>query len=151
MADIRVLRKHRVQTVGAPVGMQISSFGLEKLSGISGADMEPIAHAAMQPALSQLATTWPIYTGASVETARIETDEINLTSVRVSLRIGGAPLIADARNKKHIDYAPYIEFNGSPKGTPPGTLLYAMTANDRLIRELLHEGVRALLAARLRA
>lgn len=131
--------------------MQVSSFGLEKLSGISGSDMEPIAHAAMQPALTQVEATWPIDTGASVETARIETDEIGRTHVRVSLRIGGAPLIADPRNIKHVDYAPYIEFNGSPKGTPPGTLLYAMTVNDRLMRSMLHAGVQALLADRLRA
>lgn len=151
MADIRVLRRSRVQTIGAPVGMQVSSFGLSRLEGISGADMEAVAHTAIQPALHQAKADWPIWTGASGDTIRVETDEVGPHHVRVSLRVGGLPLIADPRNEKHIDYAPFIEFNGSPGGTPPGTLLYAMTSQDRLMRSILHEGVTALLASRLRA
>lgn len=151
MADIRVLRKSRVQTVGSPVGMQVSSFGLEKLMGVSGSDMEPLAHEALLPAFTQVQSEWPVLTGASLDSLRIETDEVGPTHVRVSLRIGGVPLIADPRNTTHKDYAPFIEFNGSPGGTPPGTILYAMSANDRLMRTMLHEGVTALLASRLRA
>lgn len=130
--------------------MQVSTFGLQKLLGVTGADMEPVAHLALAPAFEQAHADWPVMTGASVDSLRIETDEVGAKHVRVSLRIGGAQLIADARNTKHVDYAPYIEFNGSPKGTPPGTILYAMSANDRLMRSILHEGVSEILMARLR-
>lgn len=151
MANVRVSRGSRVRTVGAPVGVQVSTFGLDRLEGVTGADLEPILTEAMQPARDVVAADWPIDTGASIDTLRIETDEIGARHARVSLRIGGAPLIADARNTKHIDYAPYIEFNGSPGGTPPGTIAYAMSSQARLMRDLIHAGVRALLMSRLNA
>lgn len=150
MAGVRVLTSSRVSTVGQPVGIQVSTFGLRQLQTISGADLEPIITEALQPALEQLQADWPVDTGASVDSARIETDEVEERSARVSLRIGGEPLINDPRNVKKIDYAPYLEFNGSPGGTPPGVMLYAMSANRTLMRDTIHEAVALLIQERLR-
>lgn len=151
MADVRVLRGARSRTVGVPVGVQMSTFGLDRLEGISGSDLEPICLEAMEPVREQAASEWPIDTGASIDTLRIETDEVGAKHVRVSLRIGGPQLVSDPRNVKHIDYAPYIEFNGSPGGTPPGTLAYAMSSQARLARSLIHAGVRELIRRKLNA
>lgn len=149
MADVRVTRGSRSRIPGVPVGVQFSTFGLDQLEAISGADLEPIVLEAIQPARDQAASEWPIDTGASIDTLRIETDEVGARHVRVSLRIGGAPLIADARNVKHIDYAPFIEFNGSPGGTPPGILSYAVSSQARLIRSLIHAGVQEMIRRKL--
>lgn len=146
MADVRVTRGNRIQTIGAPVGVQTNTFGLQRLmAGVSGDHLEEILTDALQIPEQVVQETWPVDTGASVETVRIETDEVGPTHARVSLRIGGAPLIADPRNKKHIDYAPYIEFNGSPGGTPPGTLLYAMTSTSTEVKDYIHNRVRELI------
>lgn len=149
MADVRVTRGLRPRTVGAPVGIQVSTFGLDSLRLITGADLLPILEGALEPAETQVREEWPVDTGASRDTLRIEADEVGAHTARVSLRIGGEPLIADARNVKHIDYAPFIEFNGSPGGSPPGILLYAMTSNARRIRDTVHEGVAKLMQERL--
>lgn len=150
MADIRILRGARSRTPGTTVGVQVSTFGLDSLENISGAELEAIALEALEPAREQVAGEWPILTGASLDSLRTETDEIGPTHVRVSLRIGGPPLMADARNEKHIDYAPFIEFNGSPGGTPPGTIAYAMSSQARLMKSLIHSGVRDLIERKLR-
>lgn len=151
MADVRVTRGNRIQTIGAPVGVQVNTFGLQRLAaGVDGDHLEEILTDAMSIPEAVVQETWPVDTGASLDTLRIETDEVGPSHARVSLRIGGAPLIADPRNTKHIDYAPYIEFNGSPGGTPPGTILYAMTSTDRQVRDRIHNRVRELIEDRLR-
>ena len=151
MATVRVTRGSRSRIPGTTVGVQVSTFGLDRLETISGSEMEPICREAIEPARELVAGEWPIDTGASIDTLRIETDEIGATHCRVSLRIGGPQLIADPRNVKHIDYAPYIEFNGSPGGTPPGTIAYAMSSQARLMRSLIHAGVRELIRRKLNA
>lgn len=152
MADVRVTRGVRSRTPGVPVGVQVNTFGLDRLlEGVTGNDLEPLLHNALIPAYDQAHNEWPVDTGASRDTLRIETDEVGARHARVSLRIGGLPLIEDPRNVKHIDYAPFIEFNGSPGGSPPGILLYAMTSQARLIRSLIHANVRELVERRLRA
>lgn len=148
MAQVRVLRGERVRTVGEPVGVQVSTFGLKALEGISGADLKPIIMGAAELPANMIRETWPRWTGASGDTIRIETDEVGAKHARVSIRVGGQPLIEDPRNEKHIDYAPFIEFNGSPGGTPPGTILYAMHVTNAAMRAQIHAGVRALLQAR---
>jgi hypothetical protein len=151
MPPIRVTRGVRSRTPGTTVGFQVNTFGLDALAvGLTGSDFEPIAHEALTPAFEQAVEEWPVLTGASRDTIRVETDEVTETRVRVSLRVGGPPLIEDPRNTKHIDYAPFIEFNGSPGGTPPGIILYAMTSNDRNMRQTLHQGVAALIERRMR-
>lgn len=151
MATVRVLRGARSRVPGTTVGVQVSTFGIDELEQISGSELVPILLEAMEPVRQVVAAEWPIDTGASIETLRIETDEIGIRHARVSLKIGGTPLIMDPRNTKHIDYAPYIEFNGSPRGTPPGTIAYAFSSQARLMRSLIHAGARELIRRKLNA
>lgn len=138
MADARVTFGRRSRVPGTDVGINVNTFGAERLLGmLTGPQLEAILHEAIVPAFEQLKQDWPILTGASSDTIRIETVEIGARHARVALLVGGEALIADARNEKHIDYAPFVEFNGTSK-TPPGTMAYAMHSNQAQIRQTIH-------------
>lgn len=149
MADIRVTHGLRPTSIGEPVGVQVNTFGLQRLEGITGEDLAPILLRALEPVKEGVQRDWPRDTGASGDTIRTEVDEIGPVRARASLRVGGDELRRDPRNRKGIDYAPFIEFNGSPGGTPPGTILYNFSVNRAEMRRAIHEGVRQLLLSRL--
>lgn len=149
MADVRVTTGSRSRVVGEPVGVSLNTFGLTRLEGITGEDLLPIVVSALEPSREQAFNDWPKETHASSESIRIEPDEVGEKHVRVALKVGGQQLIEDPRNVKHIDYAPYLEFNGSPSGYPPGILSYAFFSHQREMRDRIHEGVALLIQSRL--
>lgn len=150
MANIRttvtgVGGKFPSRVAGTQVAFQVNTFGMTKLeAGITGEVMEPILIEAMQPALEQAKEDWPKDTHASVETLEVVTMEIGPKVARVALQIGGERLIADPRNLKHIDYAPYVEYNGTAK-TPPGTLTHVMAMNEKVMKQMIHAGVKRMI------
>jgi hypothetical protein len=152
MAGVRVVvggaggGKFPSRVKGEQVGMQLNVHGLTRLRlGITGEMLARIAEEAMMLAYDTAKEDWPIDTGASNDTIKIEVLEAEGKRARVALVIGGEELINDPRNKKHIDYAPYIEFNGSPGGHPPGTLAGAMALNEPEMRRIIHDGVRDMI------
>lgn len=127
---------------GDPTGLQINTFGMDKLiGGLTGDQLVEIVTEAFQPAYFQLLSEWAVDTGASRDSARISVIEVGARMCRVALEIGGQQLIDDIRNEKHINYAPFLEFNGSPGGTPPGVLLNAVIDNYPEAVQYIHERV----------
>jgi hypothetical protein len=150
MANVRVTvggvgQKIMSREPGTRVGLQVNTFGIDRIrDGLTGEALVPILTEAIQPAFLQLLAEWPVITGASRDSADVETTEIGAKYARVALQIGGQKLIEDPRNIKHIDYAPYVEFNGTSK-TPAGTLTHAMVANQDEMRDYIHDRVSELL------
>lgn len=136
------------RVVGTPTTIQANFFGFDALQGITGEDLLPLLSEAMGIPYEELLREWPIITGASIETARVETVEVGPKHARVALTIGGPQLVEDARNRSKKDYTPYVEFNGTSK-TPPGTMARAMIANDTAVRDAVKAGIRELLRSRL--
>jgi len=133
------------RTPGDPTGLSINSFLIGKIKEVlSGEQVAPILLWAMEPAYEQAKADWPVVTGASSDTIRLETDEIEANFARVSLRVGGEQLMQDPRNKKGIDYAPFVEFNGTSK-TPPGTITHAVIITQDEVKERIKLGLQALL------
>lgn len=130
------------RTPGDPTGMSLNTFGMDKLhEGINGEHINEILLDAITPAYDQLKEEWPVITGASSDTIRVESGEIGPKMARVHLMIGGTALIEDPRNVSGKDYVPYVEFNGTTK-TPPGTLAHAMFANMDEMKEMIRNSVR---------
>lgn len=148
MADVRVTVGRRSHVPGTMVGMNLNTFGMERLESITGEDLAPIVEAALTPAFDQAHGDWPVLTGASRDSMAINLIEVGPRHARAALQVGGEQLINDARNVKHIDYAPFIEFNGTATA-PAGILLYAMTVNHQEMRDAIHAGVAALIRERL--
>lgn len=150
MADIRVTvtgvgGKYPSRTPGTRAAFQVNTFGLDRLTeGITGELLAEVMVTAIQPAYEQALAEWPVITGASRDTIEVTVMEEAAKSARVALQIGGEKLRADPRNKSHKDYAPYVEFNGTPK-TPPGTLTHAMVANEPEMRRIIHSSVKQLI------
>lgn len=139
-------RKFPSKTPGDITGLSLNTFGLDKLqAGINGELLAEILMVAIGPAEEQAKEEWPKETHASVETIKSVVTEVGPKMARVALVVGGPELINDPRNKKHIDYAPYIEFNGSPGGTPPGTLTHAMAANEVEMKRIIRVSVAQLI------
>lgn len=146
MADIRVTTGRRSREQGTTVGFQTNVFGLAKLQvGVTGEAIAPILLEALQPALIDAKAVWPILTGASISTMKTVVVEIGPKDARANLQVGGPELIAHPDNPSKKDYAPFIEFNGSPSGRGKGALSNAFFGNDREMRRILHEGVSALV------
>jgi hypothetical protein len=101
----------------------------------------------MQPAVEDAKSEWPVLTGASRDSIEAVITDVGSHFARASLRAGGAKLIADSRNTSHRDYAPYIEFNGSPLGRGKGALLNALILNDPEIRRRIHAAVDGLIGS----
>jgi len=146
MAYTRVTTGRRSRTPGDQVGMQVNVFGLTKLlEGVTGEAIAPILYNALQPALQEAQSEWPILTGASLDSMEVAISEIGPKHARAVLQVGGAKLIADSRNTSRKDYAPYIEFNGSPTGKGQGAISRAIFSNDSQIRADIKNGVAALI------
>ena len=146
MAQVRVTTGRRSREPGTTVGMQVNTFGLSKLqAGVTGEAIAEILLEALQPALADAKSEWPILTGASISTMETVVSEIGPTHARAVLQVNGEKLIADPRNVSRKDYAPYIEFNGSPTGRGQGAISNAIFGNDRQIRADVHAGVAALI------
>ncbi len=143
---VRVTTGRRSRQVGDQVGLQVNTFGLDKLqAGITGEAIAPILLEALQPALQDALAEWPVLTGASIDSMETIISEIGPKHARAVLQVGGEKLISDSRNVSHKDYAPYIEFNGSPTGRGQGAISNAIFGNDRQIRADIHAGVKALI------
>jgi hypothetical protein len=133
---------------GTKVAIQVNSFGLQSLQGISGQDMVPLLLNAMEPAAEQAEQEWPKDTHASVDSMDLEVMETGPKVARVALTVGGDQLIQDPRNVKGIDYAPFIEFNGTATA-PPGVITSAIIMNESKIKERLRQGLKELIRSKL--
>ncbi len=137
----------RPRGVGTTVGMEVSTFGLDKLqAGINGETIAPILVEAIQPALLEAREAWPVLTGASLSTMVAGVSEIGPHHARVVLQVGGEALITHPDNKSKKDYAPYIEFNGSPTGRGQHSISNAIYGNDKQMRQTIKNGIKALFA-----
>ncbi len=142
----RVTTGRRSREPGTTVGMEVNVFGLTALeAGINGEAIAPILLEALQPALIEARGEWPILTGASIESMETVISEIGLRHARAVLQVGGAKLIADPRNVSRKDYAPFIEFNGSPTGRGQHSISNAIFGNDRQIRADVKAGIKLLI------
>lgn len=155
MADIRVTtggKSELSRIPGTQVGVQMNTFGMQKLlAGLTGEDLVEVLVEGIQPAYDELKENWPVLTGASNDSIEVAVLEVNPRSARVVLQVGGPQLIADPRNKSGKDYAPFIEYNGSPSGSVgPGIMTYSFAVRDREMRKLIHAGVSALIKEILR-
>ena len=135
---------------GDPTGLSLNTFGLQKLeSSITGERMVPILMRAIELPKEQVEENWPNDTYASIETLRVEVDEVGPHMARIILTIGGPQLIEDPRNKKHIDYTPFVEFNGSPAGRGMGTFSRAFAVTQQDMADIIHAGVEEMIAESL--
>jgi hypothetical protein len=114
------------------------------IAGVTGANLAPILLEAGKPSYEQAYSEWPVLTGASRDSIELIVTEINPRSARVVLQAGGEKLINDPRNKSGKDYAPFIEFNGTPRA-PAGILRNSIYDRDADIRSAIHQGVRELI------
>jgi hypothetical protein len=97
------------------------------------------------PSKDDAISNWPVLTGASRDSIEIFISEVKPRSARAVLQVGGETLINDSRNKSHKDYAPYIEFNGSPSGRGQMAIRNAIYGRDTEIRQAIHARVAALV------
>jgi hypothetical protein len=151
MADVRVNIGKRSRVPGTTVGVEVSTFGLSKLQeGVTGDAISQIMLKAGEPAYEEAHGNWPVLTGASRDSMKLAVSDVGPTHARVVLEVGGQPLIDDPRNTSHKDYAPFIEFNGSPTGRGQGAIRDAIYGRDSDIRSAIHEGVRDLIGELLK-
>ncbi len=152
MGNIRITTGRRSRETGTTVGMQVNVFGLSKLeAGVTGEAMAPILIEALEIPLAEARSEWPVLTGASLDSMEIGIVEIGPRLARAVLQVGGPVLMADPRNKSHKDYAPYIEFNGSPTGRGQGAIANAIGSNDTEIRKTIREGVAGIIQGLVQA
>lgn len=150
MADVRVTRggmgvREISHAAGTPVGIGINTFAIRALRNkLTGRNLVPILKRALRPALQQAQDEWPVLTGASRDSIRLQVAEISEHTARVALTAGGPQLMEDERNKSGKDYAPFIEFNGTATA-PAGILTSAVETNYTDIVDTIHEGVNELI------
>lgn len=147
MANTRTTFGRRSRAPGEQVGVQINLFGLNKLeAAVTGDKLAEILLYAAQPAYDEAHADWAVDTGASRDSLELGVAEIMPRAARVVLQAGGEKLISDPRNRSKKDYAPFLEFNGSPSGSMgPGTIQRAVYSNDRVIKDRIREGVSRLI------
>jgi hypothetical protein len=156
MADVRFSTlgyagRDYSRTPGTKVGVRLNLYGMSKLqAGVTGQALSVILLEAAQPCLDQALGEWPVDTGASRDSIELAVVGVEERKARVALQAGGEKLIDDPRNKKHIDYAPFIEFNGSPAGRGQATLLNAVLDNHQIVRDAIHDRVGALIRELIR-
>lgn len=154
MADVRVTVGRRPRDSGSTVGVQVNTFGLQKL--IDAVDGEAIAQVlmdTMQPIRDEAYQNWPkppgqdgnyVRTGASADSIMVFTSEVGEHSARVILQAGGQKLKDDPRNPRGKDYAPFVEF-GINSNAGVGVLRDAVYDNDGTIRQGIHDGIARLV------
>jgi hypothetical protein len=132
---------------GSLVGVAVNTSAIGKMRGrVTGRNILPILMKAVKKyALPQAKEEWPIETGASHDSIRVIAVEVSENRASAGLTVGGQQLIDDSRNERHIDYAPFIEFNGSPAGRGEGTITNAMFGNQDAILEDVREGTGMLV------
>lgn len=145
MAGVRITTGRRSREPGTSVGVQVNLFGMARLEeSVNGGQLAEILTEVMQPSLEQAESEWPVLTGASKDSLRLDVIEVGERHARVALQVGGEQLINDPRNESGRDYAPHIEFNGTPNA-PPGIIFNATYGRDSEIRQELHNRVAALV------
>lgn len=143
---VRTTFGRRSRTPGTTVGVQVSTFGLDKLiEGVNGEAVAKILMDAAQPSKEYAYNNWAYLTGASRDSIDLFVSDVEAKHARVVLQVGGEKLINDPRNTQHIDYAPFLEFNGSPGGTPAGVLRNSIYDRDTEIRRMIRDGVAKLI------
>lgn len=149
---VRTTIGRRSREADSTVGVQINTFGLDKLAeGINGQDLLDILLEAAEPSRVEAYNNWAYLTGASRDSIELVPVEAGERLARIVLQVGGDKLRNDPRNHSHKDYAPYLEFNGSPSGkTPAGVLRNSIYDNDREIRERIQEGLKRKIEEKLR-
>jgi hypothetical protein len=115
---------------------------------VNGQALADIALDAYQPAMDDAVAEWPVLTGASRDSIILEVVEVAPRYGRVALQVGGEILKNDPRNKSGRDYAPFIEFNGTPNAVP-GILFRAVNMNIEQIRRVIHAKVAELVRGSL--
>jgi hypothetical protein len=147
-AAVRVTFGRRSRQKGTTIGVQVNTFGIDKLlQEVTGDNLIPILFDAMQPSFDEAYNEWPVLTGASQSTIALVEAERGERRARVALQAGGPALITHRDNKSHKDYAPFIEFNGTATAAP-GILVRAVYSNDSVIKQRIRDGIRALIARR---
>lgn len=143
MADVRVTTGRRSRTPGTTVGIEVNTFGLKRLQeGVTGEFMAEVLVEAGQPAYNDAYSEWAVLTGASRDSLELVVTEVGPTFARVALQAGGEKLMSDPRNPKGEDYAPFLEFNGSPSGSQsPGAIARAIFSNDGVMRQIIHNKI----------
>lgn len=117
MANVRVTTTRASRQPGESSGIQVNVFGMQALEeGITGEVLNEIMLQAAQPMLEAVIQNWYEHwfnfdTGASQDSIMLLTTEVAERSARIMLQAGGQRLIEDARNTKHVDYAPFLEFH----------------------------------------
>ncbi len=141
MAAIRTTFGRRSRTSGTQVGVQVNTFVLDKLaSSLNGEALANMLMAAGEPSRQQAYDSWAVLTGASRDSIELAVAEVGPHVARVVLQAGGEKLINDSRNASQRDYAPYLEFNGSPSGSQPaGVLRNAIYDREREIKDSLKQ------------
>jgi hypothetical protein len=148
MADIRTTFGRRSREQGTVVGVKVNTFGLDRLqASFTGDRLAPILVEALQPSFNEAYAEWPVLTGASRDSIDIVVAEVLERAARVALQAGGPTLIANPLNTSHKDYAPFIEFLGTPTAAP-GILVRAIYSNQDAIKQRIRDGVKALIASR---
>ena len=89
--------------------------------------------------LVEARANWPVLTGASRSTLRIEDVEVGDRRARIALGVGGPPLIEHPDNPSHRDYAPIIELIGSPLGRGKDTIRDAVYGNEDRLKQIVRE------------
>ncbi len=146
--QVRVTTGRYSREVGTSPGITVNVFGLKALEGITGQELAVILMEAAQPALATAQEDWPKQTWASHDSLRLEEVEVAEVRARVHLTAGGQQLISDPRNKKHIDYAPFIEFNGT-QTAQPGVILHSVLSNEREMKEAIKTAIAELIRSKL--
>jgi len=140
----------RSRAVGDRTGVIVNTFNLDKLQKeVNGKALMFILFEALEPAWDQARENWPVLTGASQRSIDVVEVEEGPHVARAALQVGGDALKSDPDNMSGKDYAPYIEFNGSPSGRGQNTILHAYLDNERKMREIVHRGVSNLIARSL--
>jgi hypothetical protein len=127
--------------------MQVNVHGLKTLqAGITGDAIAQILMDALEPAEISARADWPVDTGASIDSIERELVEVGERHARAVLQIGGPKLLADPRNRSRKDYAPFVEFNGSPAGRGQGVMARSFYNNEKTMKQIIHNEIASLIA-----
>lgn len=146
MADIRITSGRRSRQPGDTVGIQLNTFGLDKLaSGVGGQELEVIVQEAATPMVEEAKAewyqrSWRHVTGASGDSIALVTTEVAERRVRVQFQAGGELLTSDPRNPSGVDYAPFLEFREGG-----GVIRDVFFSQQEETVRRIHAGVKALV------
>jgi len=136
--------------VGSMISVSVDTTVLQSIENISGDDLLPIILDAIEPSMEIAKSQWPVLTGASIESFEVTGEVTGERKAHGQLQVGGAKLISDSRNDKHIDYAPFIEFNGSPTGLGKDAVFNSFVGRADEMKRMIRDGVQRLIAERMK-